>query len=294
MRTVERTDALKAVLRAWRERSVTVGFVPTMGYLHEGHLSLVRRSQAENDRTVVSIYVNPLQFGPREDLDTYPRNLARDRALLIRQGADLLYLPRTIDLYPSGHTTRVSVPALTGVLCGPFRPGHFEGVATIVLKLLNLVAPRTVYLGLKDYQQYRVIERMVRDLDVPVRVRGCPTVRETDGLALSSRNARLSRAERVQAPALRRALLRGRQLIAGGERSAGRLRTQMARLFRRVAPAARVDYFDVVGALDLERVVRLSPEAAVCLAGAVRLGSTRLIDNEIVAAVNGRRRTRKD
>lgn len=288
VRTVEQARPLKAVVRAWKSRRSTVGFVPTMGYLHEGHLSLVRRSLAENDRTVVSIYVNPLQFGPREDLDTYPRDLARDRALLSRQGADLLYLPRTADLYPAGHTTRVSVPALTGVLCGPSRPGHFEGVATIVLKLLNLVAPDTMYLGLKDYQQYRLIERMVKDLDVPVRVVGCPIVREKDGLALSSRNVRLNRAERSQAPALRLALLRGRQLIREGEVSVGRIRAEMARSFRRAAPDGRVDYFDVVRAADLGRMVELSASEPVLLAGAVRLGRTRLIDNEIVPAPSGR------
>lgn len=288
MRAVERAQPLRTTLRSWRRRGSTVGFVPTMGYLHEGHLSLVRRSQAENDHTVVSIYVNPLQFGPREDLASYPRNLAGDRALLRRMGVELLYLPRTSDLYPSGHTTRVSVPGLTGVLCGPSRPGHFEGVATIVLKLLHLVAPDTLYLGLKDYQQYKVIDRMVRDLDVPVRVIGCPIVREKDGLALSSRNVRLSRPERMQAPALRLALLKGRELVRKGETAAGRVRHEMARSFRRAAPAGRVDYFDVVRASDLGRMVKLSANETVCLAGAVRFGRTRLIDNEIVPAASDR------
>ena len=288
MRTVERAPQLRAALLGWRRRRLSVGYVPTMGYLHEGHLSLVRRSQAENDRTVVSIYVNPLQFGPREDLASYPRNLSGDRALLTRQGTDLLYVPRTADLYPSGHTTRVSVPALTGVLCGPSRPGHFEGVATVVLKLLHRVAPDTLYLGLKDYQQYRVVERMVRDLDVPVRVAGCPIARDTDGLALSSRNVRLSRQERLQAPALRLALLRGRELVRQGETAPGRIRNEMARSFRRAAPAGRVDYFDVVRAADLRRMVKLTPVDPICLAGAVRFGRTRLIDNEIVPASNGR------
>lgn len=288
MRTVERAPQLRAALLGWRRRRLSVGYVPTMGYLHEGHLSLVRRSQAENDRTVVSIYVNPLQFGPREDLASYPRNLSGDRALLTRQGTDLLYVPRTTDLYPPGHTTRVSVPALTGVLCGPSRPGHFEGVATVVLKLLHLVAPDTLYLGLKDYQQYRVVERMVRDLDVPVRVAGCPIARDKDGLALSSRNVRLSRQERLQAPALRLALLRGRELVRQGETAPGRIRNEMARSFRRAAPAGRVDYFDVVRAADLGRMVKLTPVDPICLAGAVRFGRTRLIDNEIVPASNGR------
>lgn len=284
MRTVTQAGPLRAAIKGWRNRGLTVGFVPTMGYLHEGHLSLIRRSRAEHDRTVVSIFVNPTQFGPREDLSTYPRDLDRDLALLTRQKTDLLYLPDAGDVYPEGHSTSVSVRGVTESLCGPSRPGHFDGVALVVLKLLNRIAPDTLYLGLKDYQQYRTLERMVRDLDVPVRVVGCPTVREKDGLAMSSRNIRLDAAQRRQAPALRLALLRGRDLVRSGVLSATRLSSEMSRAFRRSAPGGRVEYFEAVGAERLERVVRLSPEEPVCLAGAVRFGRTRLIDNEIVPA----------
>jgi pantoate--beta-alanine ligase len=206
---VRAKPALARAVAAWRARGLSVGFVPTMGALHAGHAALVRRAARENDRVVVSVFVNPLQFGPNEDYGRYPRALPADRRLVGEAGAALLYAPSVADMYPPGFTTHVEVEGLSDLYCGKYRPGHFRGVATVVLKLLNRVAPDRAYFGEKDWQQARVLETMVRDLDCPVRIVRVPTVREKDGLALSSRNAYLTAAERAAAPALRRALEAG-------------------------------------------------------------------------------------
>jgi len=267
---------VRSAIGAWRRRGWRVGFVPTMGAIHEGHLSLVRRARDAADRVVASIFVNPLQFGPHEDYRRYPRPERRDRQLLREAGVDLLWLPSVGELYPPGHLTRVRVAELSQVLEGASRPGHFEGVTTVVAKLLNVVAPDELWLGQKDAQQALVIERMVADLDMPLRVRRAPIVREPDGLALSSRNAYLSVSERRQAVALARGLSVVRRLLREGERSVARLRAAVRRVWREY-PSVREDYVAVVDARTLRplAVVR----GRVLVAVAARVGPARLIDN---------------
>jgi pantoate--beta-alanine ligase len=279
---MRRTRAIAAVRRtvgAWKRRGRQVAFVPTMGAIHDGHLSLVRRARAAGGRTtkvVASIFVNPLQFGPHEDFRRYPRMPRRDRALLAAAGVDLLWEPEVRDLYPPGHRTRVRVAGLSERLEGVSRPGHFEGVTTVVLKLLHVVEPHVLWLGQKDAQQARLVERMVADLDLPVRVRRAPTVRERDGLALSSRNAYLSADQRRQAAALWRGLSEARRLLRRGERSAARLKAAIRRTWRGY-PAVREDYVAVVDSDRLEPVRRV--HGRVLVAVAARVGPARLIDN---------------
>jgi len=268
--------AMRRLAQRLRGRGKRLGFVPTMGALHEGHLSLVRLAAREADRVVVSIFVNPLQFGPREDFARYPRDPARDLGLLAGEPVDAVYLPRPEAMYPDGFAARVTVAGLDAVLEGERRPGHFAGVCTVVLKLLNAVAPDTLWLGQKDAQQCVVLERLVRDLDLPVKVRRGPTVRESDGLAMSSRNAYLSPEERAQAPVLYQALTRLRAAAAAGERDAAALRERAARHIA-TAPLARLESLDLVDARTLAPLERLAGEVLVLVS--CRFGAARLIDN---------------
>jgi pantoate--beta-alanine ligase len=270
--------ALRDAVAAARRRGQTVGLVPTMGALHAGHMSLIEAARAETGCVVVSIFVNPAQFGPNEDLGRYPRSLERDRELCDRAGVDLIFHPQPVVMYPPGYRTYVEVTGLQDVLCGGSRPGHFRGVATVVLKLFNLVGPDRAYFGQKDAQQVRVLAQMVRDLNVPVEVRVCPIVREADGLALSSRNQYLEADERCQAAVLYRALREARRLIGGGQRDAEVLRRAMIETIAS-APGAVLDYAVVVDADSLETPARLVPGRPVLLALAVKFGATRLIDN---------------
>jgi len=260
-------------------RNGSLAFVPTMGFLHEGHLSLVRRARRACDSVVVSVFVNPAQFGPGEDLERYPRDASRDARLLRREGADVTFCPAAADVYPAGYSTRVEVDGLTEGLCGRYRPGHFRGVTTVVAKLLNIVGPDVAVFGQKDAQQALVIRRMVRDLDFDTRVLVCPTVRERDGLALSSRNSLLGPRQRRQAPVLYRSLLLARRLVAGGQRSAATIKRRMRDLIRRESDA-RVQYIEMVGTGDLKPV--RSVEGRVLVAVAAWFGRTRLIDNVVV------------
>lgn len=269
------------VLNKIRQSGKTIGFVPTMGYLHEGHLSLVCRSKKENKITVVSIFVNPLQFGPKEDFKNYPRNLRRDLALLKSAGADLVWVPQAADLYPEDFKTTVSVSSLTNSLCGKSRPTHFAGVTTVVSKLLNIVSPHRIYLGQKDYQQFKVIEKMILDLNIPVQAVMAPIVRESDGLAMSSRNVRLSPPARRQALVLQKSLKVARDLIGQGERSIQNVRQCMKTELDQ-ASLGRMDYVEIVDALDLKPVVKLRSGQKVLAAVAVYFGKTRLIDNELI------------
>ncbi len=278
MKIISGPARFRAALDAARKAGKTVGFVPTMGYLHEGHLSLVRRAKKENSLAAVSIFVNPTQFGPGEDYKTYPRDAARDKKMLKNIGTDILFMPSARSLYPEGFETAVTVKELSKPLCGVSRPVHFSGVATVVLKLLNLAGPCTLYLGEKDTQQCRVVERMVRDLDVPARVETCPVVREPDGLAMSSRNARLSPAQRAQAPFLHQALKHAESAARSGEKQASRLLRSFKKALMR-APQARLDYAEIVDARTLKPVVKLQKGRAAVLAAAVYFGKTRLIDN---------------
>ncbi len=264
--------------RAWRGPvSGTLGLVPTMGALHEGHLSLVRRARRECDRVATTIFVNPAQFGSHEDLTSYPRDLPRDLALLETEGVHCVFTPTETMMYPAGFSTWVSVEALTGRWEGVSRPGHFRGVATVVLKLLNLAKAARAYFGEKDYQQLRVVERMARDLDVPTAIVPCETVREPDGLAMSSRNAHFSPAERRAAVALWRGLTAAREACRAGERSGEALGRLVAETIQR-EPIARVDYVGVVDPRSLEPVARVGPDGAQCLVAAW-IGKVRLIDN---------------
>lgn len=267
-----------------RER---VGFVPTMGYLHEGHLSLVKRSRAECDLTVVSIFVNPAQFGPNEDLDRYPRDEERDRSLLEKEGVDLLFLPSVDEMYPPGFAARVEVPGLSERLCGAFRPGHFSGVCTVVLKLFEMVRPARAYFGLKDAQQFLILRRMVRDLNLPVAMIGCPTIREGDGLARSSRNVYLSEEERSIAPVIYRALTRAADRIESAASplpSAGEILAEVRSTIESAGPF-KIDYVQLV---DPETLCDLKEARLPCLlAVAAWLGRTRLIDNILLGLDKG-------
>ena len=267
-----------AELRAARRYArAPVGFVPTMGYLHEGHISLVQAAREECATVVASIFVNPTQFGPNEDFERYPRDEPRDLALLEGAGVDLVLLPGVEDIYPRGDATRVHVSRLTEVLEGARRPGHFDGVTTVVARLFNIVQPDRAYFGRKDAQQLAVIRRMARDLHFAVEVVGCPTVREADGLAFSSRNVYLGAEERAQAVALSRGLRAAEAAFASGERDAERLRS-LARAPIEAAPLAQIDYVSLADADTLEELAR-QVERPALLSMAVRFGTTRLIDN---------------
>lgn len=292
MRIIEDPHAMQHWALAERRAGKSIGFVPTMGALHEGHLSLVRRCRVENDWCVVSIFVNPLQFGPSEDLEKYPRDVERDTALLASESADIVFLPTPHTMYPPGFSMRVEEKVLSKVLCGASRPGHFAGVTTVVLKLFNLVQPTRAYFGQKDAQQARIIRQMVRDLAVPVEIVVLPIVREPDGLAMSSRNAYLTPEQRAEAPVLFQALDGARKLVDNGERSAdtlvryireriGTTSAEAAAAAAEVAaPAARIDYVSVV---DFETLRDVSViRGTVLIAVAAFFGTTRLIDNVIV------------
>ncbi|MGA8849553.1 MAG: pantoate--beta-alanine ligase [Dehalococcoidia bacterium] len=264
-------------IRALRQKlSSTVGFVPTMGFLHEGHLALVKRAKAENSTAIVSIYVNPTQFGPREDFGAYPRDLNRDLKLLRKGGADIVFVPSDDEMYPPEFNSWVDVEKVTERLEGASRPGHFRGVATVVAKLFNIVQPTRAYFGQKDAQQVLVIKRMVADLNMNLEVVIVPTVREGDGLAMSSRNIYLGPKERQVATILFKALILARQLGQGGEKDAEKIRRQMTALIQK-EPLAQIDYVSIADAETLEELNLIGRPAVASLA--VRIGKTRLIDN---------------
>jgi len=276
MEIIEQVPELRRRIAEWRHQGLRVAFVPTMGNLHEGHLTLVRKAGELAERTVVSIFVNPLQFGPSEDFAAYPRTMERDRELLEGEGADLLFAPGVDAVYPRGQVeqTRVEVPGLSDILCGAARPGHFVGVATVVCKLFNMVQPDLALFGEKDFQQLLVIRRMADELSFPVEVRGEPTVREPDGLAMSSRNAYLTPEERAIAPSLYRALRRAAERLRSGDAAREVERIGLSEL---AAAGLDPDYLSVRGAEDLGEP-DVGDKDLVVLA-AVRLGRARLIDN---------------
>jgi pantoate--beta-alanine ligase len=264
-------------IRALRQQlKGSVGFVPTMGYLHEGHLALVKRARIENSTVIVSIYVNPTQFGPREDFGAYPRDLDRDLELLRKEGADIVFVPSDDEMYPPEFSSWVDVEKVTERLEGASRPGHFRGVATVVAKLFNVVQPTKAYFGQKDAQQAAVIKRMAADLNMGIEIVVVPTVRESDGLAMSSRNIYLSSKERQAATILFKALTLARQLGRSGEKDAEKIRRQMASLIQK-EPLAQIAYISIADAETLEELNLLDRPAVASLA--VRIGKTRLIDN---------------
>ncbi|HZF17616.1 MAG TPA: pantoate--beta-alanine ligase [Steroidobacteraceae bacterium] len=277
MQVVNRIVTLREQVRGWRRENLRVALVPTMGNLHKGHISLVAHAQDHADRVVVSIFVNPLQFGPTEDYEDYPRTLEHDKELLSKVNADLVFAPPVYEIYPVGHerTTTVEVADLSGILCGAFRPGHFTGVATVVTKLLNIVLPDVAVFGEKDYQQLIVIRRLVADLCLPVDILGGPTVRDHDGLALSSRNKYLNVRERSVAPKLYESLKLAKQRIEKGENDFESIQQGGMRLLERAG--LQPDYFAIRQAADLAPL-RTESRDLIVLAAA-RLGKARLIDN---------------
>ena len=279
---IKRTGSVAEVrqqVKEWKKQGLTVGLVPTMGYLHEGHKSLIDRAVKENDRVVVSIFVNPIQFAPNEDLESYPRDIEKDTELCTNAGASLIFNPTPEEMYPNGFSTNVVMNNLTKELCGKTRPTHFGGVCTVVSKLFNIVAPDRAYFGEKDAQQLAIIKRMVADLNFDIEIKGCPIVREADGLAKSSRNTYLNDDERKAALCLSRGLSKGRKMIDEGETSVDKIKAAI-RAEIESEPLAKVDYVEIVDYDDLSdiEVVKAPMLAAV----AVYIGKTRLIDNFII------------
>jgi len=260
-----------------RKEGKTIGFVPTMGFFHEGHLSLMKRAREENDVVVVSIFVNPIQFGPQEDYERYPRDRERDVRLAQGVGVDILFIPKEEEMYPDGYSTYVEVVDLTEGLCGKSRPGHFKGVTTVVLKLFEIVRPHRAYFGKKDYQQFRVIERMTNDLNLPIEIVALPTVREKDGLAMSSRNVYLSDEERKSALSLYRSLMLAKELIDKGERSPTQIKKKMMEFILSHPHVKKIDYIEIVDKYTLKPVKKVTENALIALA--VWVGEARLIDN---------------
>jgi pantoate--beta-alanine ligase len=270
---------MAAAAQRTRAEGLKLGLVPTMGYFHEGHLSLMRRARRACDVVAVSLFVNPGQFGPDEDFGRYPRNFDRDAALAEGERVDYIFAPADADMYPAGYATYVNVEGLTGVLCGASRPGHFRGVATVVAKLFQICRPHVSYFGAKDYQQTLVIKRLTRDLDFDVAVEVLPTVREPDGLAMSSRNDYLSAAERRQATCLYRALAAAQRLFRGGEKDPARYQAEMGRVIA-AEPAARAEYVELRDPEELTPVTEV--RAGTLAALAVYIGKSRLIDNTLL------------
>ena len=278
MKIIEIPEEMQKQARLLLQSGAYIGFVPTMGFLHEGHLSLIRTAKEYADTVVVSIFVNPAQFGPNEDLDAYPRDFERDEKLCREAGADFLFYPTAQNMYLDGHSLWLSEETLSTVLCGASRPGHFRGVCTIVAKLLNIVQPDFMVLGEKDAQQLRVLRRMVRDLNFSVKIIAAPTVREADGLAMSSRNKYLTPAERQEAVCLFQGLEKAKALFASGERDAEKIKTAVRTVIQ--ATSGRVDYIELVDDETLQPVQILEKPALLALA--VKFSGARLIDNTVL------------
>jgi pantoate--beta-alanine ligase len=280
MEIISEPRDMQGLARDWRGRGLKTVLVPTMGFFHQGHVSLMEYGRSAGDRLVVSLFVNPAQFGPAEDLERYPRDLERDTRLAREAGADCLYTPEAASMYPAGYQTYVVVEQLSQGLCGASRPGHFTGVATVVLKLLQQVAPQVAVFGEKDYQQLQVVKRLVMDLDVPTEIVGRPIVREPDGLAMSSRNTYLNPEERAAALCLYRGIQAARELVAAGENSREQIVAGIKEIITRT-PFTRIDYVALVNPETLQEVDAIQGEARLLMA--VWVNKTRLIDNTLLA-----------
>lgn len=278
MKIVKTIDEVRQIVKSWKSEGLSVGLVPTMGFLHEGHKSLILRASAENDRVVVSDFVNPTQFGPGEDLEAYPRDINRDAALCEEANADLIFNPEPSEMYYDDCSTYVNNSSLSDELCGKSRPIHFKGVCTVVSKLFNIVNPDHAYFGQKDAQQLAIIKRMVRDLNFDIKIVGCPIIREEDGLAKSSRNTYLNQDERKAALILSKAIKLGEDLANSGEEDANKIISKMIDLIN-TEPMAKIDYVQAVDAISVKPVDKM--EGSVLIAMAVYIGKTRLIDNFI-------------
>ena len=278
MQLVHTIAEVREIVSSWRKEGLTVGLVPTMGYLHEGHQSLIKKSVEQNDRTVVSVFVNPIQFGPNEDLATYPRDINRDMEKVKEVGGDLIFNPEPSEMYPGHFTSFIDTTETTELLCGAVRPIHFRGVCTVVGKLFNIVCPDRAYFGQKDAQQLATIKRFARDLNFPIEIVACPIIREEDGLAKSSRNTYLSPEERKAALILSQSLKLGKKAIEEGEKSAKKI-IDIITTNIKTEPLARIDYVEVVDFENIQRVDTIEGETLVAIA--VYIGKTRLIDNFI-------------
>lgn len=267
---------LREQVKTWRQSGLSVGFVPTMGYLHEGHGSLIKKAHEENDKVVVSIFVNPTQFGPNEDLDSYPRDLERDKEVCIENGASAVFTPSVEEMYGKSPCTFVDINDLSSELCGASRPGHFRGVCTVVSKLFNIVLPDRAYFGEKDAQQLAIIKKMVNDLNMIVEVVGCPIVREEDGLAKSSRNTYLSAEQRAQAVILSKSLKLAKEKLNEGERDSTKIKSLISNNINSMS-LAEIDYVEIVDLDSLQKTDKI--DSSILIALAVRFGKTRLIDN---------------
>lgn len=277
MITIAKTvKEVREQVKAWKKEGLTVGFVPTMGYLHEGHQSLIKRAVEENDKVVVSIFVNPMQFGPTEDLDSYPRDLKKDSALCEATGANLIFHPEPEEMYTDGFCSYVDMSVLTEELCGLSRPVHFRGVCTVVSKLFHIVTPDRAYFGQKDAQQLAIIKRMVTDLNMDIDIIGCPIVREEDGLAKSSRNTYLSAEERQAALILSKTIKLGEEMVKNGETNSAVVLDAMKKQIA-TEPLAKIDYVKIVDALTMQQIDTI--DRPILCAMAVYIGKTRLIDN---------------
>lgn len=280
MKIVSTKKEVRNQVKAWRAEGLSVGFVPTMGYLHEGHESLVKRAVAENDRVVVSIFVNPMQFGPKEDLATYPRDLEADSKLCEAAGAALIFHPEPEEMYEDGFCSFVDMNGLTNALCGLSRPVHFRGVCTVVNKLFNIVKPDRAYFGEKDAQQLAVVKRMVKDLDMDLEIVGCPIIREADGLAKSSRNTYLSPEGRKQALVLSKAIFAGKAMVEAGEKNPETVKKTMIDIIEE-APMARIDYVEMVDVTTMQNVDEVKGEI-LCAIAVYIADEARLIDNFMI------------
>lgn len=279
MKIVKTISEVREQVSLWKKQDLSIGFVPTMGYLHEGHGSLIKTANENNDKVVVSIFVNPIQFGPKEDLASYPRDLERDTKLCAESGADLIFLPDVNEMYPNGNIiTLVNVSDISEGLCGGKRPGHFQGVCTVVSKLFNIVTPNNAYFGEKDAQQLAVIKNMVNELNFPVKITGCPIIREDDGLAKSSRNTYLNADERKAALVLNKSLKLAKEKIESGVDSSSIIKT-LIEDFIIEEPLAKIDYIEIVDSLTIKPVDKINKNTMIALA--VFIGKTRLIDNFI-------------
>jgi len=270
---------MSALADKWRQAGKIIAFVPTMGYFHEGHLSLMREGRKRGDILVVSLFVNPIQFGPKEDLNDYPRDFDRDKTLAEKEGVDVIFVPEVEEMYPKTYQTYVEVTQLTQHLCGLSRPGHFKGVTTVVAKLFNIVKPHIALFGLKDYQQYLVIKQMIRDLNYDIEIIGCPIIREPDGLAMSSRNLYLTPEQRVSALSLSQSLKLAQEMVDQGERDS-RVIIDRIKSFITHHPGTQIDYVKVCDPETLEDLDRIEKKALIALA--VKVGKARLIDNSLL------------
>ena len=282
MKLVKTIDEVRNAVKEWKKQGLSVGFVPTMGYLHEGHASLIDASVKGNDKTVVSVFVNPMQFAPNEDLASYPRDIERDSRLCEEHGADLIFNPEPSQMYDDMFCSYVDMDILTKELCGLSRPIHFRGVCTVVMKLFNIVAPDNAYFGQKDAQQLAIIKRMVKDLNRDLTGHGCPIIREDDGLAKSSRNTYLSVEERKAALVLSKSIALGKKMVEDGETDAVKI-TDAMKAYIETEPLARIDYVKIVDALTMQQVK--TTEKPILCAIAVFIGKTRLIDNFITGEI---------